>query len=132
MSKFTCRFLIWALVLVFLTVLVGCQEQQQQPQEQQQEQQTMSPQKAKLVAAENIQLKKDIAARDADIENQKALLTKCEEEKEKLNKSLKDKSEGLMEAIMAGMDKDAKNIRVENEELKKQVEELEKQLAEKQ
>ena len=134
MSKFTCRFLIWALVLVFLTVLVGCQEEQQKPQQpqEQQEQQTMSPQKAKLVAAENIQLKKDIAARDADIENQKTLLTKCEEEKERLNKSLKEKSQGLMEAVMAGMDKDAKNIRIENEDLKKQVEELEKKLAEKQ
>ena len=128
MSKFTCRFLIWALVLVFLTVLVGCQEEQQQPQEQQ----TMSPQKTKLVAAENIQLKKDIAARDADIEKQKTLLTKCEEEKERLNKSLNKKSEGLMEVVMAGMDKDAKNIRVENQELKKQIEELEKKLAEKQ
>jgi len=124
--KTTCKILIWALVLVFLIFLIGCQEEQQQ---QQQPQETMSPQQTRLVAAENIQLKKDIADRDAEIERQKMLLTKCEEEKEKLNKSLNQKSQGLMEALMATMDKDAQNIRIENEELKKQIEELKKQLA---
>lgn len=126
MSKFTCRFLVWTLVLVFLAGLVGCQEEKQQ-----QEQQSMSPQQTKLVAAENIQLKKDIAARDANIENQKILLTKCEEEKEILNKSLNQKSEGLVEVLMESFDKDAQNIKIENQELKKQIEELEKKLAEK-
>ena len=123
--KTTCKILIWAFVLVFLIFLIGCQEEQQQ---QQQPQETMSPQQTRLVAAENIQLKKDIADRDAEIERQKMLLTKCEEEKEKLNKSLNQKSQGLMEALMATMDKDAQNIRIENEELKKQIEELKKQL----
>ncbi len=120
MRKFTYRFLIWTLVLVFVAVLVGCEEQQ-----------TMSPKKTKLVAADNIQLKKDIAARDADIEKQKNLLANCEKEKEILNKRLSVKSEGLMEVLMAGMDKNAKNLRIENQELKKQIEELEKKLAEK-
>jgi hypothetical protein len=91
----------------------------------------MSPKKAKLVAANNIQLKKDIAARDTDIEKQKKLLTDCEKEKEILNKRLNTKSEGLMEVLMAGMDKDAKNIRIENQELKKQIQELKNKLAEK-
>jgi hypothetical protein len=120
MRKFTYRFLIWTLVLVFVAVLIGCEEQQ-----------TMSPKKAKLVAANNIQLKKDIAARDTDIEKQKKLLTDCEKEKEILNKRLNTKSEGLMEVLMAGMDKDAKNIRIENQELKKQIQELKNKLAEK-
>jgi len=120
MRKNTYRFLIWTLVLVFVAILVGCEEQQ-----------TMSPKKAKLVAADNIQLKKDIAARDADIEKQKNLLANCEKEKEILNKRLSVKSEGLMEVLMAGIDKNAKNLRIENQELKKQIEELEKKLAEK-
>ena len=127
MKKLTYRFLIWTLVLVFLAVLVGCeQEQQKDPQ-----QQTISPKKAKLVAAQNIQLKKDIAARDTEIEKQKKLLADCNAEKEKLNKQLGEKSQGLMEAVMAGMDKNSKNIKVENAELKKQIEDLKKQLAEK-
>ena len=128
MRKLAYRFLIWTLVLVFMAVLAGCQEEEKtQTQEQ-----TISPQRAKLVAAENIQLKKDISARDTEIEKQKTLLAKCEEEKERLNKSLKEKSEGLMEAVIGSMDKDAQKIRAENEELKKQVEELKKQLEEKQ
>ncbi len=125
MSKFTHKFITWTLVLVFMAILAGCQEEEQQEQ-------TANPKQAKLVAAENIQLKKDLAARDAEIEKQKALLVTCEEEKEKLNKSLNQNSENLVETLMESMDKDTQNINIENQELKKQVEELKKQLETKQ
>lgn len=124
MSKFTHKFITWTLVLVFMAILAGCQEEEQE--------QTANPKQAKLVAAENIQLKKDLATRDAEIEKQKALLVTCEEEKEKLNKSLNQNSENLVETLMESMDKDTQNINIENQELKKQVEELKKQLETKQ
>jgi len=125
MNKFTRRFLIWTLALLFVAVLIGCQE------EEQEQEQSMSPKKTKHVAAENIQLKKDMASKDAEIENQKKLLADCEKEKEELNKRLNTKSEGLMEVIMAGMDKESQTLKVENKQLKKQIEELKSKLAEK-
>lgn len=114
-------------VSVVVMLIAGCEEQELQ-----------SAKKSRLIAAENMQLKKELERRSNDIEElkelhgkeiekQEELFAKCLEEKEtwkeKSRKNIRNQVNGVLDAIMEQNVK----LREENKRLKAQVEQLEAQ-----
>jgi len=100
-----------------------------------------SAKKSRLIAAENMQLKKELEQRSQEIERlkelhdkqmkeQEELLEKCLEEKETWKKkswqNVRNQVKGVFDAIM---EQNAK-LRQENEKLKAQIEEIKTELEE--
>lgn len=100
-----------------------------------------SAKKSRLIAAENMQLKKELEQRSKEIEKlkklhdrqmkeQEELLEKCLQEKEawkeKSRQNVRNQVKGVFDAIM---EQNAK-LRQENEKLKAQIEELKTELGE--
>ena len=105
--------------VVLLMLVAGCEEQNK-PEAQ-------SPtRKDRLVAAENIQLKKDLEQRDEEIKRQKALLDKYMEENRALRENAQENTQKLLGEIMKSFIDESEKLRKENEELKAQIKELEK------
>ena len=117
-------FVLVVSVVVVIMLIAGCQEQQ-----------LPSAKKSRLIAAENMQLKKELEQRSKDIkglkdlhdketEKQEELLAKCQEEKEtwreKSRQNIRNQVNGVVDAIM---DQNAK-LRRENEKLKAQIKQL--------
>ncbi len=117
-------FVLVVSVVVVVMLIAGCEEQQ-----------LPSEKKSRLIAAENMQLKKDLERRSEDIERlkelhdreiqkQEKLLAKCLDEKvtwkEKSRQNIRNQVNGVVDAIM---EQNAK-IRRENEKLKAQIEQL--------
>lgn len=117
-----------ALILLFAAALVcsaGCQEAQ-----------TPSEKQSRLIAARNIELEKQIAARDKEIENLKAQysarlgleqkkLADCKKETADCREELKqNRSEELGDMLIPTLNKLAE-LRDENEKLKARIKELE-------
>ncbi|MHC4488668.1 MAG: hypothetical protein ACYSW7_05760 [Planctomycetota bacterium] len=117
-------FVLVVSVVVVVMLIAGCEEQQ-----------LPSAKKSRLIAAENMQLKKELERRSEDIERlkelhdreiqkQEKLLAKCLEEKEtwkeKSRQNIRNQVNGVVDAIM---EQNAK-LRRENEKLKAQIEEL--------
>ena len=115
-------------VSVVVMLIAGCEEQQ-----------LPSEKKSRLIAAENMQLNKELERRSKDIEGlkelhdmeiqkQEKLLAKCLEEKEtwkeKSRQNIRNQVNGVVDAIM---EQNAK-LRRENEKLKAQIEQLEAQV----
>lgn len=119
-----------ALVVGFIALVVlgaGCQ-QQEVPGEQ----------KSRLIAAENMQLKKDIARRDEAIEALKARhekemakqqeqLTKCLERKEALEKRRQQNVKEQVESVLAVVVDENAKLREEIKELKAQIKQLQEE-----
>ena len=119
-----------ALVVAFIALVVfgaGCQ-QQEVPGEQ----------KSRLIAAENIQLKKDIARRDQEIEalkvqhdkemaKQQEQLTKCLERKEALEKRLQQNIKEQVDSVLAVVVDENAKLREEIREMKAQIKQLQEQ-----
>ena len=119
-----------ALVVGFIALVVlgaGCQ-QGEVPGEQ----------KSRLIAAENIQLKKDIARRDQEIEalkvqhdkemaKQQEQLTKCLERKEALEKRLQQNIKEQVDSVLAVVVDENAKLREEIRELKAQIKQLQEQ-----
>jgi len=110
--------------VVVVMLIAGCEEQQ-----------LPSAKKSRLIAAENMQLKKELERyskeieglkelHDREIEKQEKLLAKCLDEKEtwkeKSRQNIRNQVNGVVDAIM---DQNAK-LRRENEKLKAQIEKL--------
>ena len=117
-------FVLVVSVVVVIMLIAGCQEQQ-----------LPSAKKSRLIAAENMQLKKELERRskdikglkelhDREIEKQEKLLAKCLGEKEtwreKSRQNIRNQVNGVVDAIM---EQNAK-LRRENEKLKAQIEQL--------
>ncbi|MHC4745095.1 MAG: hypothetical protein ACYS8Z_24530 [Planctomycetota bacterium] len=117
-----------ALILLFAAVLVccaGCQEAQ-----------TPSEKQSRLIAARNMELEKQLAARDKEIENLKARyaarlgleqkkLETCKKETADCRERLKqDRSKDMDEMLIPTLNQLAQ-IRDENEKLKARIKELE-------
>jgi superfamily II RNA helicase len=125
MERNILKMFVLAAGIVVVMLIVGCEEQQQQP----------STKMARVVAAENIQLKKDLQQRDSEIEKlkeqrsdelekQKGLLAECQKEIEVLQEQLAGRFEDQINNIMRDMTEENKNLREENESLKAQIEAL--------
>jgi len=115
---------------VVAMLIVGCEGQE-----------LPSAKKSRLIAAENMQLKKELEQRSEEIERlkelhdrqmkeQEELLEKCLQEKEawkeKSRQNVRNQVKGVFDAIMEQNVK----LRQENEKLKAQIEELKKELGE--
>jgi len=110
--------------VVVIMLIAGCEEQQ-----------LPSEKKSRAIAAENMQLKKDLERRskeieglkdlhDREIKKQEKLLAKCLEDKEtwkeKSRQSVRNQVKGVLDTVI---EENAK-LRRENEELKAQIEKL--------
>ena len=115
--------------IVAIMLVTGCEEQQQ----------TSSYRLARLAAAENIQLKKDLQQRDMEIEklkeqhdkemkNQQELLKKCQQQKGALEEQLGGKFEAQLNKLFKGVSEENTKLREENKNLKAQIEKLHHQL----
>ena len=121
-----------ALLVVISAAIVagaGCQEEQQTP----------SVKKARLVAAENIKLKKQLEQRDQEIEElkrkysrelqeQKQRLSECLKQKEDLQQQLREGMKERVEAVLSAVVEDNAKLRQEIKDLKAQITELRKQI----
>lgn len=109
---------------VVLMLAAGCQEAE-----------APSEKKTRFIAAENIELKKELAQRDekitgletkhaAQIDQAEKKLAKCQKQtaacKEELKKGMEEKVEGVLAAVM----EQAMKLRMENMSLKAQIAEL--------
>lgn len=103
-------------IVIILTA--GCGEQQVSNNKS-------STQKSRLVAAENIGLKKQLAQKDKEIERLKKAVEKCEAEKAEVKRDMEKDMESIGEEVMKTFS-DYIELQQENEELKKQIEELKK------
>lgn len=114
--------------VVVIMLIAGCEEQQ-----------LPSEKKSRAIAAENMQLKKDLERRSKEIEGLKELhdkeiqkqeepLAKCLEEKkawkEKARQNVRNQVKGVLDTVI---EENAK-LRQENEKLKAQIAELEAQV----
>jgi len=111
--------------------VAGCQESDMSNDKQ-----------TRLIAAENMRLKKDLEQRTDELAEQKRLYQSCLEEKEALlaenqtylqgkeeiEKQAYEKSEGLMRLLTDHMQQQRNKLQAENETLKSRIESLEKEL----
>ncbi len=124
MKKAVRKGFVVAISVVVVMLIAGCQEQQ-----------LPSEKKSRLIAAENMQLKKELERRskeieglkelhDREIQKQEKLLAKCLEEKEtwkeKSRQNIRNQVNSVVDALM---EQNAK-LREENEKLKAQIEKL--------
>ncbi len=115
--KQTVRKAIFLAVCVsfFIIFTCGCEEEL-----------APSEKKSRLIAAENIELQKQLAKKDKEIEQLKSALEKCnaekEEQKQQMDKEMKSMGDYTLKAFMENV-----QVQEENDKLKKQIEELKKQ-----
>jgi gas vesicle protein len=124
-------FILAAGIIVFV-LIAGCQESA-----------TGGPtdaKKSRLIAAENLELKKELANRDKEIERlkelhskeikrQEGLLAKCQEEKEVWQKKADENIKAQVSEVSTVVMEQNSKLREENENLKAQIEKLIAELA---
>jgi len=130
MEKALKKGFVLAVGIVVIMLISGCQQQE-----------LPSVRKSRLIAAENMQLKKELEQcskeiatlkelHDKKLQEQAELLEKCLQEKdawkEKSRQNVRNQVKGVVDAIMEQNVK----LREENKKLKAQIEELKKELGE--
>ena len=124
------RIFILAAGIIIIILSAGCEEEQ-----------VKDNQKARVIAAENIQIKNLLQQRDSEIEKlkeqqkselkkQEELLIKCQEEKKALEEQLTEKYEGQINEFLENLGEENAKLQQENENLKLQVEKLKAELEE--
>lgn len=112
MNRIFQRSVILAVTFSMLVLLTaGCQEEA-----------TPGPRKAMLLNDQIRQLNNQLAQRDEELAKQKELLEECKQEKVKIIEKYKDSTRSLITVIM----EQNKTLKQENDELKSQLEQLEK------
>ena len=100
--------------IVAIMLTTGCEEQD-----------ISNVKKHKLIAAENARLKKDLESHAKEIEKQKKLLEKCEQEKKDLESRPPKDFTGQLDGLLIDLSKENERLQNENKELKSQIEQLE-------
>jgi predicted nuclease with TOPRIM domain len=115
------KFLVFAAITtsVITLSLVGCQEANQ-----------AGSQKTRQIAAENIELKKQLDECNNKLEQEKARLEDCIQQKEKIQKASSEEDRELLTALIERFEKESQQLTEENEKLKAEIQELKKQLEE--
>ena len=120
--------LILAVSAVFI-FMVGCEEQKKNASSTGGGK--INSQQEKTVAAENIQLQKDLQQKDlqidafkADIQLLKADVAKCEEAKKRMQKQSAEEMKPMLTKILNDKDVKTKELQEENAALKKEIEDL--------
>jgi len=104
------KTLVLTAAVIALATTIGCEKQN-----------LSDIKRTRLIAAENIQLKKDLAQCNKEIEEQKKLLEKCKGEKKRTGKMMLDMATAKLQDI-----KKIKTLEEENKNLKAQIEDLKK------
>ena len=116
------------IVGIALMLTAGCGGQNEPP----------SVKKSRVIAAENIELRKELAQSSKEIEKlkaqhgreideQKKLLQTCLQEKETLKKKSRQNIRSQVKGVLDTVLEENKKLRDENSKLKAQIEELQKQ-----
>lgn len=116
------KTIVLAVSIVFVVALFyGCKEQT--PED------TKSIlRKSRLIATENTQLKKELAASKEKIAEQKTQLEKHQERTKRLEEAVRKSSEELVGTVFMGLAEDSLELTMENTALKAEIEELKKEL----
>jgi len=119
MRNVAISLLLTAVLLGAGAVFSGCEEQASDPS-------TMR--RARLVADENIELKKQLAERDKEIERQKQLVDDCKQE---MAKAQEEAGSTMLQMLqqLAESGKEVETLTEENTKLKERIAELEAKLA---
>jgi septal ring factor EnvC (AmiA/AmiB activator) len=115
MGKKSQKQFVLTMVLILIALTAGCKDQN-----------LSNTKKTRLIAVENNQLRKDLAQRDKEIEGQKELLVKCEQEKKDIEGQVQNTINELSAANFQDFEKITK-LEEENNDLKAQIESLKKQ-----
>ncbi len=119
MKRSAQKVFVLAIGVIMFMLIAGCEEQN-----------ISNTKKGRLVAVENIRLKKELEQRDKEIEKQEKLLEKCLQEKilleEKVRKGIRDQVNDILGVVI----EESAKLRQENKKLKTQIEQLKKELAE--
>jgi len=104
---------VTASCLIFVT---GCEEQQ-----------TIKDKQARLVANQNLGLKKQLQEKDAEIERQKGLVVDCQAAIEEQKKAHEKSAEGVIDIIKSVSEQSAQieQLTAENKQLKAKIAKLE-------
>ena len=133
----TCKYLVFIAFVIFI-ISTGCKAPQ-----------TPSEKQSRLIAAENMELQKQIeqlktqievlkAQQEKELEEQKQLLTKANEEieawKEKSQQNVREQVQGVLDTLIqqnSDLSTEIEKLKSELENQRKQVSALEKMLTEK-
>ncbi|MCK5565952.1 MAG: hypothetical protein KAJ07_11955 [Planctomycetes bacterium] len=99
---------LYAIILVFFIVTTGCQEQQS----------PKTDKRARLVANQNLQLKKQLHEKDREIQRQKDLVIECKDAMQAQQQQHERGAEGMLRIMQSLVEKE------------KQVQQLEAQIEE--
>jgi len=121
---------VLAVGIIVIMLNAGCEEEQ-----------LPDVKKARVIAAENMQLKKQLQRHDSEIEKlkgqhekelkkQKELLAKCQEEKKYLEGPLAGEFDEQMNDLFKRLGEENEKMSAENENLKQQIEKLKTELEE--
>lgn len=112
------RYLVLSTLAAAMAVMLcGCQES---------ESESAQIRRARLVGNENLQLKKDLAAKDAEIKQLKKEIEKIEAEKAEQIQKSGDANIKIMKIVLESEQKNAA-LQAENKTLKAELEKLKKQ-----
>jgi peptidoglycan hydrolase CwlO-like protein len=116
------KTIVLAISTVFVVALFyGCKEQT--PED------TKSIlRKSRLIATENMQLKKELATSQEKIEKLKGQIEEHQERVKRLEEAVRKSSEELVETVFMGLAEDSLELTAENTALKAEIEELKKEL----
>lgn len=86
--------------------------------------------RSRLIATENIRLKKELEQRDKEIKKQEKLLEKCLQERDTWKAKAQQNIQEQVDKVLAGVMEEYTKLRKENEGLKAQIEKLKAELEE--
>lgn len=112
MKRPTQRAFVLAVGIVVIMLIAGCEEAN-----------VSNAKKSRLIADENIRLKKELEQCGREIEKQKKLLEECLQGKKVAEERADKGVEDLMNNILKDIIKDNRELREENEKLKRELEE---------
>lgn len=126
---------VLAVSIVVIMLIAGCDEEQNLSSTK------SAVKKHRLIAAENMRLKKDLERRDKEIKSQKELHNKkSKQQQELLEKCLKEKNacqertqqdiQKQVDSVLTVVMEKSEELRKENESLKAQIEKLQAELEE--
>lgn len=120
MSKSSQTVMVLAICMAFIALIAGCAEKN-----------LSNTKKHKLIAVENMQLKKQLEQRDKEIEKQKKLLDKCLRGKKALQEKPQEEGESLTKFLFEEnlrLDKENKSLKAQVQQLEARVQQLVKEL----
>ena len=118
MSKSVQTTIVLTIGIVLVVILTtGCEEQS-----------LTSTRKSRLITTENRRLKEQLAQRDKEIEKQKKLLQQCLKEKKYFEEDAKKSMEEIIGLNYNILMEKTEKVEGENKKLKLEIEELKKQL----